>query len=140
MRPAFERAVRAGDIGAIEAELSAGAHVDSLDNHSQTALMIAAHDGQQAVVDCLLRRGASLDVRAKFGLSALMLAIVAGHEGVARTLVAAGADLTLRGSGAPGFDGKTAYDLAAEQGMKDLCDLIAAHGRKEPPAQQRDHE
>ncbi len=130
MRPAMERAVRAGDVRTLESELSAGADVDSLDRHGQTALMVAAHEGHQATVECLLRHGASLNVRAKFGRSALMLAIVAGHEAVARTLVAAaGADLTVRGSGAPGFDGKTAYDLAAEQGMNDLCDLIAALNR-----------
>jgi ankyrin repeat protein len=126
VRAAMERAVRAGDVRALESELSAVGSVDSLDSHGQTALMLAAHAGHQAIVECLLRHGANLDVRAKFGLSALMLAIVAGHEAVARTLVAAGANLTLQGSGAPGFAGKTAADLAAEQGMTELCGLIDA--------------
>jgi ankyrin repeat protein len=57
---------------------------------------------------------------AKFGLSALMLALVAGHGEVARLLKKAGADLSLRGSGAPVFAGKTAYDLAVERGLGEL--------------------
>jgi hypothetical protein len=40
-----------------------------------------------------------------------MLAVIAGHVAIVRLLVRAGADLTLRGRGAPGFMGKTAYDL-----------------------------
>ncbi|MGH8743015.1 MAG: ankyrin repeat domain-containing protein [Burkholderiales bacterium] len=127
MRPEFERAACAGDVGGVEAELSSGVGVDSLDRHGQTAIMLAAHNGHLAVVECLVRHGANLNVRAKFGLSALMLAILAGHETVARTLVRAGADLTIRSTGAPGFSGMSAYDLAAQQGMKELCSEIAAH-------------
>jgi uncharacterized protein len=126
MRAALERAARAGDVSGVESELTAGADVDSIDRHGQTALMLAAHNGHLVLVECLVRHGANLDVRAKFGLSALMLAIVAGHEAVARTLVHAGADLTIRGTGAPGFAGKSAYELAAQQGMKELCTEIAA--------------
>jgi hypothetical protein len=36
---------------------------------------------------------------------------------VASLLAKAGADLSLRGTGAPGFADKTAYDLAMERGM-----------------------
>ncbi len=81
--------------------------------------MIAAHHGHGAIVEALVSRGADLDVTAKFGLSALMLAIVAGHGVVARLLARAGADLSLRGSGAPGFAGKTAYDLAVARETED---------------------
>lgn len=130
MRPEFERAARAGDVGGIVDLLSSGVDVDSLDRHGQTALMLAAHNGCLDVIEYLVRKGANLNVTAKYGLSALMLAIVAGHEAVARTLVRAGADLTIRGTGAPGFSGKSAYDLAAQQGMRELCSEIAArqHG------------
>ena len=47
--------------------------------------------------------------------------VVAGHVEVARILAKAGADLSLRGTGAPGFAGKTAYDLAVERGMVELA-------------------
>ncbi|MGH8659008.1 MAG: hypothetical protein ACREV4_11190 [Gammaproteobacteria bacterium] len=36
-------------------------------------------------------------------------------------LVNAGSDLSLRGTGSPGFAGKTAHDLAVERGMLELA-------------------
>ena len=86
--------------------------------------MLAAHAGQQSVVEALLAGGAELNVTAKFGLSALMLAVVAGHADVARVLARAGSDLSMRGSGAPGFSGKTACDLAADRGMLVLAEEL----------------
>jgi uncharacterized protein len=126
MQLEFEQAARSGDAGLTESLLKSGAPIDSRDRHGQTALMIASHGGHPAVVECLLRHGANPDMTAKHGLSALMLAIVAGHEQIARTLVRAGADLTIRGTGAPGFLGQCAYDLALQRGMETLCGEIAA--------------
>jgi uncharacterized protein (DUF924 family) len=83
--------------------------------------MVAAHAGQHDVVTLLVEHGATLDVTAKFGLSALMLAVVAGHPEVVRLLAHAGADRSLRGTGAPGFAGKTARDLALARGLDDLA-------------------
>lgn len=99
--------------------------VDARDRYGQTALMLAAHHGRLEAVRALLDRGADLNVTAKYGLSALMLAIVGGHETVARELARAGADRSLRGSGAPGFAGKTAQDLARERGMTALAAELA---------------
>jgi hypothetical protein len=45
--------------------------------------------------------------------------------------VAAGADTTLRGSGAPGFSGKTATDLAEDAGLKGLASYLASYDRPE---------
>jgi ankyrin repeat protein len=92
--------------------------------------MLAAHGGQLATVHLLIDHGANLNVTAKYGLSAVMLAVVAGHQEIALALARAGADLTLRGTGAPGFAGKTAADLAAERGWNDLAIALA-------PDQQR---
>jgi ankyrin repeat protein len=124
MDPEFERAAVAGDAAALEARLKAGADANAKDRHGQSALMLAAHRGHLDPVRLLLRHGASLDVTAKYGLSALMLAIVAGHEAVARALAQGGADRTLRGTGAPGFAGKTARDLARELGMTALAEEL----------------
>ena len=63
---------------------------------------------------------ANLNSTAKYGLNALMLAVVAGQAEVARLLADAGTDLLSRGTGAPGFAGKTAYDLAVERDMREL--------------------
>jgi hypothetical protein len=61
-----------------------------------------------------------LNVTAKYNLTALMLAIVAGHAAVALGLARAGTDLGVKGTGAPGFIGKTAYDLALARQMHEL--------------------
>lgn len=121
MNPAWERAITGGHAEAVRALLGAGENVNARDRHGQTALMVAAHRGDRAVVEVLIAAGAELDVVAKHNLTALMVAIVAGHEDVARLLLRAGTDANVRGTGAPGFAGKTAYDLAREREMRDLC-------------------
>jgi ankyrin repeat protein len=83
--------------------------------------MLAALGGHLEAVQLLIRCGADLDVRAKFGLSAIMLAVINGHEHVARALANAGADLSLVGSGAPGFAGRTAAQLALDRGLAALA-------------------
>jgi E3 ubiquitin-protein ligase XBAT32/33 len=120
MNAVWEIAVKRGKVRIILDLLEGGADVNARDRYGQTALMLAAHAGHREVVETLIGHRANLDITAKYGLSALMLALVAGHEEVARLLARAGADLSLRGSGAPGFAGKTAYDLAVERGMLGL--------------------
>jgi len=121
MDSAWERALQDGDVEAVRELLRSGANVNTRDRYGQTALMLAAHRGSREIVELLIASGADLNVTAKYGLSALMLAIVGRHVPIARLLARAGADLTLKGSGAPGFSGKTAYDLAAARGMNELC-------------------
>jgi ankyrin repeat protein len=121
MKPAWEHAAKQGDATSLRSQILAGADLDSKDRFGQSALMLAALGGHFAAVQVLLAAGANPDVTAKFGLSALMLAVINGHEPVARALAAAGADLSLTGSGAPGFAGKTAADLARDRGLSDLA-------------------
>lgn len=138
MTKAWERAVRRGDLPVVLELLRAGADVDARDRHGQTALMVAAHRGHREVVEALASGGADLNVAAKYNLTALMLAIVAGHVAVARTLARAGADLSVRGSGAPGFAGKTAYDLAVAREMVELySDLAPDDARPSDPRGER---
>lgn len=120
MDAAWQDAIRRGDVQIVRALLEQGTDVDARDRYGQTALMLAAHAGHREVVEILIAHRVDLNITAKFGLSALMLALIAGHEEVARFLARAGADLSLRGTGAPGFAGKTAYDLAVEHGMLEL--------------------
>jgi ankyrin repeat protein len=126
----WEDAVRRGDAEIVRDLLARGIDLNARDRHGQTGLMLAAHGGQLATVQLLIDHGANLNVTAKYGLSAMMLAVVAGHKQIALALARAGADLTLRGTGAPGFAGRTAADLAAERGWNDLAIALA-------PDQQR---
>ena len=54
-----------------------------------------------------------------------MLAVINRQTGIARQLVDAGADTLTRGSGAPGFAGKTAFDLAEYGGLTHLAAYIS---------------
>jgi ankyrin repeat protein len=120
MNAEWEDAIKSPNVPIILELLGSGENVDALDRYGQTAIMLAAHAGHREIVEILIAHHANLNITAKFGLSALMLAVVAGHGDIARLLAKAGADLSLRGTGAPGFYDKTAYDLAVERGMLEL--------------------
>ena len=120
----WSRAIRQGDVEAVKEHLRSGIDINALDRYGQTALMLAAHHGHAEIVRLLVEHGADLNVTAKYNLSALMLAVVAGHENIARLLTHAGADLNITGSGAPGFAGKSAYDLAVARKMETLYEEL----------------
>ncbi len=122
----WEEAIGRADVAAVRALLEHGADVDARDRYGQTGLMLAAHGGRLELTRLLIDRGASLDDTAKCDLSALMLAVIGGHVAIVRALVQAGADTELRGSGPPGFRGKTANDMAAAQGRDDLLEALDA--------------
>jgi ankyrin repeat protein len=115
-----------GDLQKIVEMAAAGADIDQRDKYGQTAVMLAAWRGRTDVVRWLIDAGAKLDVTAKYGLSATMLAVLNGHDEAARLLARAGADLSKKGSGAPGFAGRTAADLARGRGMTALADELDA--------------
>jgi uncharacterized protein len=121
MDACWEDAVRRGDTEIVRDLLVRGVDANARDRYGQTGLMLAAHGGHLAIVNLLIEHGADLNVTAKYGLSAVMLAVVAGHEEIALALARAGAGLMLRGTGAPGFTGKTAAFLAAERGWSQLA-------------------
>lgn len=120
MNAIWKTASQDGDARTILDLLCSGADVDARDHYGQTALMLAAQAGHREVVETLLAHRANLNITAKFGLSALMLAVTAGHVEVARMLAKVGSDLTLQGTGAPGFAGLTAHDLAMARGLQEL--------------------
>ena len=120
MDSVWEDAIKRGEVPVVLDLLRQGLDVDARDRYGQTGLMLAAHAGHRPVVEILIAHRPNLNITAKFGLSALMLAVVAGHAEIARLLAKAGADLSLRGTAAPGFAGKTAFDLAVERGMLEL--------------------
>ena len=127
----WEDAVRRGSIEELQRLLADGTDINALDGHGQTALMLAAGAGYGHVVEWLVERGASLDHTAKYGLSALMLAVVGGHVEVVRRVANAGANLSLRGTGVPGFAGKTAVDLAIDLERPEIVEILrsTAEGR-----------
>lgn len=128
MRDDWRDAAIGGDSRTIERLLTEGVEINGRDRFGQTALMLAATHGRDDVVRILLQSGAEKDITAKFGLSALMLAAINRHTGIAERLVDAGANTRLSGSGAPGFSGQTAQQLAKFGGLSDLAAYIARAG------------
>jgi uncharacterized protein len=126
MTSEWRDAVRRGSVDELERLLASGAAIDARDEHGQTALMLAAREGRAQSAAWLVGHGATLDVTAKYGLSALMLAVVNGHVDVVQTLVRAGANLELQGTGAPGFAGKTALDLARARDDQEMVDILSS--------------
>jgi ankyrin repeat protein len=126
-------AARSGDAEPLADQLSAGANVDALDRHGQTALMLAAPRGHLEAVRLLIRAGADLDRTGKYRLTATMLAAVNHQEAVARELAAAGANLHFLGSGAPGFAGKSAAQLATDAGLESLARDLTPTGEGAEP-------
>ena len=125
MTKEWEESARRGDTAALLAQIEGGADLDALDRHGQSALMLAARHGHLEAVQALLCGGADPDITAKYGLSATMLAVVNDHQCVAQALAIGGADLRLIGSGAPGFVGKTAAQLALDRGFEELAKALA---------------
>lgn len=125
MRDDWRKAAIGGDYEAIERLLAEGIDVDSLDRFGQSALMLSALHGRDAVVRILLENGADLDVTAKYNLSALMLAVINRHSEVAKQLVDAGSNTQIRGTGTPGFFQKTARELAEHAKLDELAAYIA---------------
>jgi uncharacterized protein len=128
MKQEWKDAVRRRSVDELQRLLNVGADVNARDEYGQTALMLAAVNGHAPLVELLVGRGADLDHTAKYGLGALMLAVVNGHVDVVRTLVRAGANPELRGSGAPGFAGKTALDLAVARDEPEMVAILRARG------------
>lgn len=124
----WEKAAIEGDLATIDARIEAGGDVDAKDKYGQTALMLAAVRGHEGIVRRLIEAGADLDVTAKWGLSAAMLAVVNHRPVIVEALAKAGADLSLRGKGEGGFYGKTAAELARENGQVELADYLERPG------------
>jgi uncharacterized protein len=128
-RPEWEDASASGEVAELARLLASGHDIDARDGFGQTALMRSAHAGRAEAVKWLVANGADLDHTSKFGLSALMLAVIADKPRIARVLVASGADTEIKGSGAPGFTGKTAADLAEDRGDQRLARFLRAHSQ-----------
>ena len=80
-----------------------------------TLLMWASRDGTIGSMKELIKRKADLNTQDKDGNAALMMAVENNKVEAVKLLHKARANLFLRNN-----EGKTAYDLAENQGIKDL--------------------
>jgi ankyrin repeat protein len=111
-----------GHAGIVRCLLGAGVDVEPIaDNASEVRpLHSAVAGGSGDVVDLLLAAGADANARQSGGFTPLMGAAAAGAATLARSLMDAGADRDARSD-----DGKTAADLARDNGHEGLVALLA---------------
>lgn len=86
-------ATRIGDIKAVRALLQQGADPNKKNEHSTTALILAALNGYTEIVRLLINNGADIHTRNIDGTTALMMAVWGGHTKSARLLIANGAEI-----------------------------------------------
>lgn len=77
----------------VEALLTAGAHVDHVDISGQTALHMAAMEGDAEALKLLLDKGANVSTQDKAGMTPLHHAALYGDEASCSLLLAAGASV-----------------------------------------------
>ena len=103
--------------------LDHGADARAARHDGDTALLLAAHGGHEAVAQLLLQHGADVAAASNDGTTALMLAAHGGHEAVAQLLLQHGADVA-----AASNDGTTALMCAAVGGHEAVAQLLLQHG------------
>ena len=96
-----------------------GVKVDSRDRNRNTALMLAAANGEDGTIVKLLHLGADIDAKNRFGQTPLMMAAGNGQVGTVRMLFGHRAKGYLKDN-----EGKTAYEHAWKNGHYKVGSLI----------------
>jgi len=118
----WHEAVRSGDVDRVRAVLHAGADIDALDEHGQTALMNEVYWGNLDIAKLLIEAGAKLNHTAKLHLTALFLAVIGNRPQLVQLLVDAGADKNIRGS--KGQYNTTPLEYARKRGFVEIVKIL----------------
>jgi ankyrin repeat protein len=119
-------AAKAGDLVKVKALLKLDPElVSSKDNNGHTPLHVAVWDGHKDVVELLLANGAEVDARGNTG-TPLHWAARMGNKVVVELLLSKGAAVN-----ALDKSGSTALHLAAEDGHKEVAELLRQHDGRE---------
>jgi ankyrin repeat protein len=105
--------------------LAAGASVKATTrNGSLTPIMMAAKNGNAAMLTALLKAGASATEPTAEGMTPLMAASLSGNADAAKVLIDAGADVNAKEKA----HGQTALMFAAAEGRAGVIKLLASRG------------
>ncbi|GAX78661.1 hypothetical protein CEUSTIGMA_g6099.t1 [Chlamydomonas eustigma] len=115
------KAATCGKVDRIRALVEAGALVDGVNEYGQTPVYLAVLHGHEEAVQLLCSwAGADVELRANGGSSCCTVAAAAGRVCILHVLsTCGGADL-----GAPGAEGKTAWQYAHEMGHQEVIQYL----------------
>nr|KYP72711.1 Putative ankyrin repeat protein RF-0381 [Cajanus cajan] len=117
---AIHLAAREGHVEVLRLVLLKGADVDSLSRDGTTALHVAVKRGERECVRLLLANNARLDIRdSRDGDTCVHVAAGMGDESMVKLLLKKGANKDVRN-----YLGKTAYDVAVENGATRVLDAL----------------
>ena len=108
----------------IRQALAEGLDVNLADGNGRTPLMMAAFDGDTAVIELLLTSGAEVGKADVAGRTALMYAATGPFPETVELLLARGADVNR----ADTAEGWTALMLAASEGLRPVVEVLLAAG------------
>lgn len=121
---AFQMAVNNGDLRQLKNLLDKGVNIDARNfSGGETAIIVAAGDGNKEIVDLLIRTGADLNSTGNYRNTALMQAAEWDHREVATLLVKNGADINMADE-----NGITALMRAAKNRHTDMAVLLIKNG------------
>lgn len=120
--PLIVKVAQAGSRTEIERLIQSNHDIEARHIRSRrNALLVAAHCGNEEVVDLLIQNNARLDIADGSGSTALHLAASRGHVEVLELLLVENVDVEARNS-----HGKTALWVAADQGQLDATQMLLA--------------
>jgi ankyrin repeat protein len=106
----------------ISAVLNGRTGVDAKDRRGETALMLAARQGNPETVGQLLKHDADPNAKDKGGRTVLMYAAVSGNMETISLLLEYGGDVNAKDKA-----GKTALDYAKENNRTETADILRAN-------------
>jgi ankyrin repeat protein len=119
------RAVKAGDVNAVETMIKHGADVNAPEANGTTPLHWAVYQRDAALVKRLIAAGAKVSVANQFGSTPMQEAAVTGDAEIIKMLLAAGADVESANA-----DGQTALMVVARTGKVAAAKALLIAGAK----------